>query len=260
MIIEILSMGILGLLVGSFLNVIIYRLPRMSTESYNLSFPRSFCTACFASIRFYDNIPVLSYVLLQGKCRACEHSIPYRYPLVESLTSLLTMLIVWHFGNLDLKCLFAILLSWALVALSYIDFEHSILPDSITLPFIWIGLLLSIFSVFNTPESCILGAVLGYLSLWTVYQLFKYFTHKEGMGYGDFKLLSMLGAWLGWQAVPIIILIASIFGSIIGLGLIFFKNKDKDTAIPFGPYLALGGFITLLWQDNLLGFYLKFLL
>ncbi len=258
--IEIFMMGILGLLVGSFLNVIIYRLPRMHTESYNLSFPRSFCTACYASIRFYDNIPVLSYVFLQGKCRSCDQSISYRYPLVESLTSLLTMLIVWHFDSLNLKCMFAILLTWALIALSCIDFEHSILPDNITLPFVWLGLLLSTLSLFNTSESCILGAVLGYLSLWTIYQLFKYLTHKEGMGYGDFKLLSTLGAWLGWQSLPLIILIASILGSILGLGLIFFKNKEKDSTIPFGPFLSIGGFIALLWQEDLLGFYLQFLL
>jgi leader peptidase (prepilin peptidase)/N-methyltransferase len=252
--------GILGLLVGSFLNVIIYRLPRMHTESYTLSFPRSFCTACHTSIRFYDNIPLLSYCFLQGKCRSCENTIPYRYPLVEALTCLLSLLIVWHFGTLDFKSCFALLLTWALVALSFIDFEHSLLPDSITLPFVWIGLLLNLVPVFSSAESCILGAVLGYMSLWTVYQLFKYLTHKEGMGYGDFKLLAMLGAWLGWQAIPLIILIASLFGSIIGLSLIFFKNKDKDMAIPFGPYLALGGFITLLWQDDLLRFYLQFLL
>lgn len=260
MTIPIVMTGILGLLIGSFLNVVIYRLPNMSSASYHLLLPRSFCPHCNIPIRTTDNIPLFGYLLLQGKCRSCHHPIALRYLLVEILCCLLFILLTFHFGAFTLQTTAALILTCSLIALSCIDFEHSLLPDAITLPCLWLGLMFSLGHVFQSPESCILGAVLGYLSLWTVYQLFKYLTNKEGIGYGDFKLLAMLGAWLGWQSIPFIIFIASILGSLVGISLILFKGNHKDTPIPFGPYLAIGGFVAMLWQTKLIGFYLCFLL
>lgn len=257
----------MSLCIGSFLNVIIYRLPQMmeiepnvTFKKYNLLFPQSHCLHCKTSLRIIDNIPIVSYCLLLGKCRFCRAVISFQYPLVELLTLILSFVVLKHFQGLNLQTVTALLLTWGLIALSVIDFKHYLLPDLITLPFLWLGLLLGVLHMFQTPESCILGAVTGYLSLWIIYQIFKYLTGKEGMGYGDFKLLSMLGAWLGVQAVPLIILIASLLGSIIGLFLILFHKKHKDSSMPFGPYLAIGGFVSLLWQKQLIHFYHHFLL
>ena len=263
LVIQLIIVGAMGLLIGSFLNVVIYRLPIMSytsRASYNLFLPRSFCPHCNTPIRISDNIPILSYLLLKRKCRACTKPIAYRYVVVEALTCLVCVLVTWHFGALCPKTAAALVLTCVLITLSFIDVEHSILPDAITLPSLWAGLLLSLWNVFETPTACILGAVAGYLSLWTVYQSFKYLTGKEGMGYGDFKLLAMLGAWLGWQSIPLIVFIASILGSLVGIYLMFFKGNHRDTPIPFGPYLAMGGLVALLWQSELTRFYLNFLL
>ncbi len=263
--------GLLGLLIGSFLNVVIYRLPILlnqrwqeeqgeqeskTSQPLSLSIPRSFCPHCRHSISMLDNIPIFSYLWLRGRCRACQKRIPYRYPLIEFFTCLLSIIIANHFG-ISLATITALLLTWALIALSIIDFDHSVLPDDITLPFLWLGLFFSLFPVFQNSEDCILGAIAGYLTLWTIYWLFKGLTGKEGMGYGDFKLLAMLGAWLGWQALPSVILIASILGALIGIYLMIFQGRDKNQPIPFGPFLAIGGWMTLLWQNDFLLFYFK---
>jgi len=249
---DILLIGLLGLMVGSFLNVVIYRLP----ISLNLALPRSFCPQCHQPIRSFDNIPILSYLLLLGRCRHCQKKISLRYPLIEIFTCFLSIIIVLHF-NFSAATLPALLITWALIVLALIDLEHTILPDNITLPFLWLGLFLSIFSIFQNSESCILGAILGYLILWSIFWTFKILTGKEGLGYGDFKLLAMLGAWLGWQALPFIILISSAIGSLIGFYLIIFRGKNRNYAIPFGPFLAVGGWLSLIWQNDFLRFYFK---
>lgn len=270
--------SILGLMLGSFLNVVIYRLPKMIDQSckaecrailelpelphpekqekepLGLLFPRSHCPHCQHLITWKDNIPVLSYVLLRGRCRYCQTSISLRYPFIEILTSILTLVVAAHLG-LTLQSLAAWFLLWALIALTFIDFEHSILPDNITLPFLWLGLLLNLFGLFQPIDTAVIGSMAGYLSLFSIFWLFKWTTGKEGMGYGDFKLLGMLGAWLGWKALPFIILISSCLGAMVGITLILFYKKNTNTAIPFGPYLAFGGFLTLLWETNFLDFY-----
>lgn len=248
--------GCLGLMVGSFLNVVIYRLPLTLKETelqINIVYPGSFCPHCNTPISFQDNIPILGYLKLLGKCRFCKTAISVRYPLVELLTAVSSVYVAYHFG-FSLKTVGALLLTWALIALSFIDYDEIILPDAITLPFLWLGLFLSLFPIFANSTECILGAILGYLSLWSIYWIYKIFTDKEGLGFGDFKLLAMLGAWLGWQAVPFIILIASSLGAMIGLCLIF-RGRDKNHPMPFGPFLSLGGWITLLWQSDFLRWY-----
>lgn len=268
--------GLLGLLVGSFLNVVIYRLPIMmerawrrecaaylqSNESegtapaFNLILPGSHCPNCQKPIRAHENIPLLSYLLLKGRCAKCRAPIPLRYPLVEGLTGLISALIAWHFGY-SLQTAFALILSWSLICLSFIDFDQQLLPDSITLPLLWLGLFLSLFNVFTDSQASISGAMAGYLSLWSVYQLFKLSTGKEGMGYGDFKLLAMLGAWLGWQMLPAIILLSSLVGALVGVTMTVFFKHDRHIPIPFGPYLAIAGWIALLWGEQLNRIYLK---
>lgn len=261
---------ILGLLVGSFLNVVIYRLPKMmekdwhfqcrelleidhpdkDEEKFNLVVPRSRCPHCGHLIGALENIPVISYLLQGGKCRHCGGAISMRYPFVELLTALLSASVAAKFG-FSWETLLALLLTWSLIALTFIDFDHQLLPDDITLPMLWLGLMLALFSLFTDLQSSVIGAMAGYLSLWSVYQLFKLLTGKEGMGFGDFKLLAMLGAWLGWQYVPTIILLSSVVGAVIGISLIAFRGRDKNIPIPFGPYLAIAGWIALMWGSDI---------
>lgn len=267
---------ILGLMVGSFLNVLIYRLPAMMQtgwrrecleylqlpaeaqgETFNLLWPGSRCPACKNEIKAYQNIPVLSYLWLRGKCGHCGVSISLRYPLIEAFTGLFSALVAWHFGY-GLPLLFGLLLTWSLIALSFIDIDHQLLPDSITLPMLWLGLFLSLFSIYTDSHASIIGGVVGYLSLWSVYHLFKLLTGKEGMGYGDFKLLALLGAWLGWQYLPLIIILSSLVGALIGIAMIVFRQHDVSRPIPFGPYLAAAGWLALIWGNDLNQLYLDF--
>jgi leader peptidase (prepilin peptidase)/N-methyltransferase len=262
-----------GLMIGSFLNVVIYRLPRMmerewqrnceelqdnavtATERYSLATPRSACPGCGHQITAKENIPVLSYMLLGGKCAACKTSISPRYPLVEALTGLLTGLIAWRFGYSAMAvagCIFM----FALIALTFIDFDTQLLPDGITLPLLWLGLLFNFNHGFTDLQSAVAGAVAGYLILWSIYWLFKLVTGKEGMGYGDFKLLAAIGAWFGWQLLPAVILLSSLLGSIIGIGLIVLAKRGRNMPMPFGPYLALGGIAALFWGAQLSRIYL----
>ena len=265
---------VLGLLVGSFLNVVIHRLPLMMERGWQaqckdylgespaeqapltLAKPASHCPHCGHKIRFYENIPVLSYLWLRGKCSSCRQAISIRYPLIELLTAIMSAVIAWHYG-FGWQAGTALLLTWALIALSMIDADHQLLPDAITLPFLWLGLTLSLFPVFADMRSSLIGAIAGYLSLWTVYQLFKLLTGKEGMGFGDFKLLALLGAWLGWQSLPMIILLSSLVGAVLGGAMIAIQGRDRAQPIPFGPYLAIAGWISLLWGERISSAYLR---
>ena len=267
---------ILGLLVGSFLNVVIYRYPKLlkyqwSAQSYEwlnqkpfsesappgIISPGSRCGHCQVAVKAWQNIPLLSYLLLGGKCANCKTSIGLRYPLVELLTGLLSAYIVYHFGW-SIQAIFSLLLTWVLVALTFIDLDHQLLPDDLVLPTLWLGLGLSLVPIYAAkPEDAIIGALVGYLSLWSVMHLFKLLTGKQGMGHGDFKLLAVFGAWLGWQYLPQIILISTLLGSFVGLILIVTKNINRDNAIPFGPYIALAGWIALLWGKQINQFYLQ---
>ena len=275
--------GILGLLIGSFLNVVIYRVPVMmdreeqdwhraftardaspeatpatsEEEPFNLIQPGSACPKCGAPVKAHQNIPILSYLFLRGRCANCDVGIPLRYPLIEGLTGIVSVLVAWRFG-FSVACAGALILSWTLIALTVIDLDRQWLPDRITLPLLWIGLGFSLITgadggpVFTDPRSSIVGAMAGYLSLWSVYHGFKLATGKEGMGYGDFKLLAALGAWLGWQLLLIIILLSAAVGLISALVMILFRGHDRQIPIPFGPYLAIAGFIALLWGPELL--------
>ncbi len=268
--------GIVSLMVGSFLNVLIYRLPIMmerewhqqcrdylaleqteTVETFNLMLPLSRCPNCNSAIKPHQNIPVFSYLFLKGKCANCQKKISLRYPLVEFLTAFLSVIVAVHFG-FGWQTVFGVFLTWVLIALTFIDFDCQLLPDSIVLPTLWLGLFLSLFPILADSYNSIIGAISGYLILWTVFQLFKLLTGKEGMGYGDFKLLALFGAWLGWECLPLIILLSSFVGAIIGVGLILFKNHQRHVAIPFGPYLAISGWIALLYGHDLNAFYLKF--
>ncbi len=265
-----------GLCIGSFLNVVIHRLPRLLERQwqddcfalahpdeplparpvYNLAVPRSACPQCGHLIRWYENIPVVSWLMLRGRCSACQASISRRYPLVEAATSALTVLVVLHFG-VHWYTLAALLFTWSLIALTMIDYDTTLLPDNITLPLLWLGLLVAIpagsASIHGvTIDDAVIGAVAGYLSLWSVYWGFKLLTGKEGMGYGDFKLLAALGAWLGWQKLALVIILSSGVGAVIGIALILIAGRDRALPIPFGPYLATAGFLAFLWGDVLL--------
>jgi len=266
--------GILGLIVGSFLNVVIHRLPIMTQrewerecasilklssssseeEPFNLIRPRSRCPHCKHQITALENIPILSYIWQGGKCTHCQKAISPRYPLIEGASAFLAIITAWHFG-FGWAVLGALALTWALLASSMIDFEHQFLFDSITLPFLWLGLLCNLFGLYTDIESSLIGAMVGYVSLWSVYWLFKLFTGKEGMGYGDFKLLAMLGAWMGWQALPSIILMSSFIGAVVGITLVLWRGHDKNIPIPFGPFLAAAGWINLLWGNYFLWYY-----
>lgn len=266
---------LLGLMVGSFLNVVIHRLPLRLEADWraqcrellnqpaepegvaipSLWWPPSSCPACGHRIRAWENIPVLSYLLLRGRCSQCRKAISLRYPVVESLSGLLTAVVAWHFG-FGWEAAAGILLTWTLIALSFIDLDHQILPDDLTLPLLWLGLLGSVGGVYTDMQSAIIGAAAGYLALWSVYQLFRLLTGKEGMGYGDFKLLAMLGAWMGWQALPVIIILSSLVGAVVGIALITIRGHDRNIPIPFGPYLAAAGWIALIWREDLTAAYL----
>lgn len=264
---------VLGLLVGSFLNVVIHRLPRMLEREwreqcaalrgevmpaegpYNLLLPPSSCAHCGYRLRWYENIPLLSYALLKGRCSACGQRIALRYPLVEAVSGLLAGYTAWHFGP-GTQALSAVVLVWALVALTAIDLETQLLPDRITQPLTWAGLLVNWQGVYVPLADALLGAVAGYLSLWLVYHAFRLATGKEGMGYGDFKLLAALGAWLGWQMLPLIVLAASLLGALAGIALIGLIGHDRSRPIPFGPWLALAGLIALFWGDKIQRLYL----
>jgi len=272
--------GLLSLLIGSFLNVVILRLPVMmerewraqaaalegreeeSGEPFNLVVPRSRCPKCGAAVRAWQNIPLLSYVLLRGRCAGCSAPIGLRYPAVEAFTALASMLVAWRFGVTP-EAVAALVLTWTLIALSVIDIDHQLLPDSLTLPLLWLGLLLSLWHetaggtvLFQTPREAIIGAAAGYLALWSVYHLFRLVTGKEGMGYGDFKLLAVLGAWLGWQMLPLIILLSAAVGAVVGIALMIVTRRGRDVPIPFGPYLAAAGWIALLYGREIIDAYL----
>lgn len=265
--------SILGLIVGSFLNVVIYRLPLIMQRDweaqcadlkgetlpafppFTLSVPRSACPSCGHKITAAENIPLLSYIFLRGKCSQCHAPIGVRYPVVELITGILSGIMAWHFG-FSAAGIAAIVFTWALIALTFIDFDTQLLPDSITLPMIWAGLLLNLWNVYVPLSVAVIGAVAGYLSLWSVYWLFKLATGKEGMGFGDFKLLALIGAWLGWQMLPLVILLSSVVGAVVGVSLILFTKHGRNIPIPFGPYLAGGGLIAMLWGHDLTQLYL----
>lgn len=265
--------ALFGLAIGSFLNVVIHRLPVMmerswhaqctelrgealpAPERFNLWQPRSRCPGCGHAISAAENIPVVSYLLQKGRCKGCGERISARYPTVELLSAVLAVLVAWHFGP-TAQTLAALVLTWALIALTFIDLDHQLLPDDITLPVLWLGLGLSLFGVFVDAKASIIGAIAGYLSLWSVYQLFRLVTGKEGMGHGDFKLLALLGAWLGWQMLPVVIILSSLVGAVVGLSLIALRGHDRAIPIPFGPYLAAAGWLALLWGDDLTRGYL----
>ncbi len=262
----------LGLTVGSFLNVIIYRLPVMldrewtqqchdylqhdatdtetRAEKFNLSYPPSTCPQCQHKIRAWENIPVISYIMLGGKCSHCKTSISIQYPLVETVTAILSVFVAWHFGA-TAQTMAALILTWSLVALTMIDAQKQILPDNITQPLLWLGIIVNIPELFTSIESSVIGAIAGYLILWFIYHLFRILTGKEGMGYGDFKLLAALGAWMGWEMLPLIIVLSSVVGAIIGIAMIVFRKHDKGVPIPFGPYLAIAGWIAFLWGPQI---------
>jgi leader peptidase (prepilin peptidase)/N-methyltransferase len=268
--------GILGLLVGSFLNVVIYRLPKMMERewneqcaelngktpepapSYNLLVPRSACPHCGHAISAAENIPVLSYLFLRGKCAGCRVAISSRYPIVEAISGILSAYAAWHFG-FGLAGLAAIVFVWAMIALTFIDFDTQLLPDNITLPLLWLGLLLNLNGAYTSLPNAVIGAIVGYLTLWSVYWLFKLTTGKEGMGFGDFKLLAAIGAWLGWTLLPLVILLSSLVGAVFGIALIVFAKHGRNIPIPFGPYLAGGGLIALFWGQTLTQNYLQLL-
>ena len=266
---------ILGLLIGSFLNVVVYRLPLMMQRdwreqarevlelpaeargaTFNLVLPNSKCPQCGHEIKPWENIPVLSYLFLRGKCSSCKTPISKRYPLVELTCGLLSAYIAWHFG-FTWQTGGMLLLTWGLLAMSLIDADHQLLPDALVLPLLWLGLILNHFGLFTSLEDALWGAVAGYLSLWSVYWLFKLITGKEGMGYGDFKLLAMLGAWGGWQVLPLTILLSSLVGAVLGLIMLRLRNAETSTPIPFGPYLAIAGWIALLWGEQITSGYLQ---
>lgn len=296
-----------SLMVGSFLNVVIHRLPIMmerswragieefeneqnptnlevgtlattngmddampnaipgpqissdsNSEQFNLAVPRSQCPSCGSEIKSWQNIPVVSYLMLRGKCANCKTAISARYPIVEFATMLLSLLVAWQLGPTPQAAL-GIVVTWFLVSMSMIDIDHQLLPDSLTLPLMWIGLLAALAPVFTDLRSAVIGAAAGYMILWTIYQLFRIITGKEGMGFGDFKLLAAIGALLGWQALPVVILLSSLVGAVVGVTIIALTGRDKNIPIPFGPYLAAAGWIAMLWGESLSNWYYSFL-
>ncbi len=265
---------VLGLLVGSFLNVVILRVPRMleqswrreareilelapvAEEAFSLVRPASRCPSCSAPIRPWQNVPVLSWLLLRGRCAACRAPISVQYPLVEAASGLLAGLCAWHFGW-GPQLAGALIITWVLLAAAVIDLHTQLLPDDLTLPLLWLGLAASLIPVFVGPETAIIGAMAGYLSLWAVFHLFRLVTGKEGMGYGDFKLLAALGAWLGWQALPMVILLSSLVGATVGIGLVVFRRHDRQVPIPFGPYLAAAGWLAMVYGQQIQSAYFR---
>lgn len=281
---------VFSLLIGSFLNVVIYRLPKMMEQGWRrdcrefladelknenknknatpednlneevltLSKPDSTCPHCGHKIRFYENIPVISWLFLRAKCSQCKKPISIRYPLVEAFTAFVGFLVAQHFGVTS-TTFWVLLLSYALICLTLIDYDHMLLPDQITLPFLWLGLLVNVNGLIVPLNEAVIGAVVGYLSLYSVFWLFKLLTGKEGMGFGDFKLLALFGAWTGWKLLAILILMASVVGAVVGISLMLFKNHQREQAIPFGPYLAVAGWLTLMWGDSIWAWYLNLL-
>lgn len=265
--------AVIGLFVGSFLNVVIHRLPKMmerewlaqaaelrgepppETVRFNLATPRSRCPHCGHQITALENIPIISYVVLRGKCGHCGAPISRRYPVVELLTAALTGFAAWHFGY-GLAAVGAILMLWTLIALTFIDLDTQLLPDNLTLPLVWLGLAFNLGGHFTDLSSAVIGAMAGYLSLWSVFWAFKLLTGKDGMGYGDFKLLAAIGAWLGWQMLPLTILFSSLVGAVVGISLIVFARHGRQVPIPFGPYLAAAGVLALFWGRPLTEMYL----
>lgn len=276
-----------GLMFGSFFNVVIYRVPVMMKlewlqnardflqellhleklpseieqhpkdlpkPPFNLVTPNSTCPHCGHGIRWYENIPLISYAFLKGKCSQCKTRISPRYPIIELVTGLLSAFVAWRFG-FSWETAAVLMFTWSLICLTMIDFDHKLLPDQLTLPLMWLGILVNMNGMFVSLEQSVLGAVVGYLSLWSIYWLFKLLTGKEGMGYGDFKLLAALCAWMGWQALPLIILLSSLVGSVVGISLIIIKGRDRNIPIPFGPYLAAAGWIAFFWGDAIIRYY-----
>ncbi|BDF95379.1 A24 family peptidase [Pseudoalteromonas sp. KAN5] len=277
-----LTVGLVSLCVGSFLNVVIYRLPLMmqrewqtecrvlladelksnksasTPKPFNLVTPNSTCPKCKTAIKAWQNIPVISWLILKGRCASCSNPISVRYPIIEMLTAVLSLIVAYTFGATE-QALLYILITWVLVALTFIDIDHMLLPDQLTLPLVWVALIAAVTGITISPTDAIIGAACGYLSLWSVFWLFKLITGKEGMGYGDFKLLAVFGALLGWQSLLTIILLSSVVGAIIGIALLSIQGKDKATPIPFGPYLAIAGWVTLLWGSQIQAFYFNWL-
>jgi leader peptidase (prepilin peptidase)/N-methyltransferase len=265
---------VLSLAIGSFLNVVIHRLPKMlerqwrdelaelngqeaaAAPRYNLVLPRSACPACGHQISALENVPLVSYLALRGKCSACKAGISLRYPLVEALTGALSGYIAWRYG-FSWHTLAALGFVWAMIALAFIDLDTFYLPDDITLPLVWAGLMVNMGGVFVDLQSAVIGAIAGYLALWVVFWSYKFATGKDGMGYGDFKLLAAIGAWLGWKMLPVVILLSSLAGAIVGISLIVFARHGRNVPIPFGPYLVLAGVSALFWGDSLLQYYLQ---
>ncbi len=270
-----MTAGVVGLCVGSFLNVVIHRLPLMMqrqwraecaelegreappAEPLNLVEPRSRCPSCGAPIKAWQNIPVVSWIALRGRCAACQAPISMRYPGVEILAGALSVLLAWRFGYSP-ALVAALLFVWALIALAFIDLDTQLLPDDITLPLLWLGLIANLFDTFVDLRSAVLGAAGGYLILWSVYWGFRLLAKKEGMGFGDFKLLAAIGAWLGWQALPVTILLSSLVGAVVGITLILIRGRDRNVPIPFGPYIAAAGWLALLWGEDITQAYLRF--
>lgn len=280
------SCFLFGLIIGSFLNVVVYRLPIMlerdckaqasaflnsleenhsdaatadeKTNPFNLITPNSSCPHCQHEIKVYENIPLVSFIFLKGKCSQCKQAISWRYPLVELLTATLSLILAWHFG-FSWQLAAALVFTYAMICLSLIDFDTQLLLDSITLPIIWLGLLLNTKQLFVPLEDAVLGAVLGYLSLWSVFWIYKFFTGKEGMGYGDFKLMALFGAWMGWQFIPLIILLSSVSGAVLATLYLLLTKGDHNKGIPFGPYLAVAGWISLLWGQQIIHQYFNLL-
>ncbi|WP_407644844.1 prepilin peptidase [Flocculibacter collagenilyticus] len=275
-----------SLIIGSFLNVVVHRLPIMmerewrcdcrefladeltneakqkakaESATYNLSVPRSACPKCNHQIKWYENIPVLSWLMLKGKCSQCNNPISFRYPFVELLTAVSSLAIALHFGVTELALIY-ILLTWCLISLIFIDIDKMLLPDQITIPLVWLGLITSLLGITIAPSEAIIGAAVGYLSLWSVFWLFKLATGKEGMGYGDFKLMAVFGAFLGWQMVPLIVLLSSFVGAIVGITILTIQKKGASTPIPFGPYIAIAGWLAILYGDEITNTYFNLIL
>jgi len=277
------TIALVSLCIGSFLNVVIYRLPVMmqnewsheckllladdlkqsnleaESKVFNLSKPASTCPKCKSKIKAWQNIPVLSWLFLKGRCGSCDNSISIRYPSIELLTAIASVAIAHYFGPTALGFTYLIV-TWCLVALIFIDIDHMLLPDQITLPLLWLALLASVLGFTIEPAQAIIGAAVGYLCFWSVYWVFKLVTGKEGMGYGDFKLMAVFGALLGWQALPMIILLSSLVGAVIGITLLSIQGKDKATPIPFGPYIAIAGWIAMIWGEKITSSYYQFAL
>ena len=271
------TVALLGLMVGSFLNVVIHRVPLMLERTwsqqcrehlelvaddesgagpFNLLTPASRCPRCGHRITAIENIPVISYLALRGRCRGCSTRISPRYPVIEMVTATLSVVTVIHFG-FTLQAAAALAFTWMMIPLCMIDYDTQLLPDPMTLSLLWGGLALSLGDVFVDSQTSIIGAMAGYLSLWSIYHIFRLLTGKEGMGYGDFKLLGAIGAWVGWQALPVVILFSSVVGALTGIALIVFRSRERGQPIPFGPFLASAGWITLLWGQDILEFYLN---